>query len=194
MAFQVELGQTFDMLVAPQDTPGNLSGFVMDNYNSIAVYKTAYYTFYLPVALSLLYTGRATPQNLKQAEEILLAMGVYFQVQDDYLDNFADPTVTGKIGTDIQDNKCSRLVILALERCSVQQRALLEANYGRKEGLCVKKIKELYDKLGLEGVYHEYEDEEVRRLKRMIDGVDEGEGLKKAVFEGFLQKIYKRSR
>ncbi|KAK7749679.1 Farnesyl pyrophosphate synthetase [Cytospora paraplurivora] len=43
-----------------------------------------------PVALALLYTGRTSPRNLKQAEEVLLEMGTYFQVQDDYLDNFAD--------------------------------------------------------------------------------------------------------
>ena len=35
----------------------------------------------------------------KTAEDILVDMGTYFQVQDDYLDCYADPEVLGKIGT-----------------------------------------------------------------------------------------------
>jgi Polyprenyl synthetase len=39
--------------------------------------------------------------------------------------------VTGKIGTDIEDNKCSWLIVQALSRASVEQRALLEVFYLR---------------------------------------------------------------
>ena len=46
--------------------------------------------------------------------------------QDDFLDCFGDPAVTGKIGTDIEDNKCSWLVVQALARVTPQQRAVLE--------------------------------------------------------------------
>ncbi|ROW15981.1 hypothetical protein VPNG_02622 [Cytospora leucostoma] len=194
VSFQVELGQTFDMLAAPQDGKVDLDSFSMERYNSIVTYKTAYYTFYLPVALALFYTGRASPRNLKQAEEVLLGMGTYFQVQDDYLDNFADPSVLGKIGTDIQDNKCSRLVIMALERCTAGQRTVLEANYGKKEAACVRKVKELYNELGLQAAYLEYEENEVRELERIIDGIDETEGLRKTIFRVFLSKIHKRSK
>lgn len=46
--------------------------------------------------------------------------------QDDYLDLFGDPSVTGKIGTDIQDNKCSWLVVQCLQRASPEQRQILQ--------------------------------------------------------------------
>ena len=46
--------------------------------------------------------------------------------QDDYLDLFGDPSMTGKIGTDIQDNKCSWLVVQCLQRASPEQRQILQ--------------------------------------------------------------------
>ena len=46
--------------------------------------------------------------------------------QDDYLDCYGDPAVTGKVGTDIEENKCSWLVVQALQRASPSQRNTLE--------------------------------------------------------------------
>ena len=60
------------------------------------------------------------------AKKILLNMGEFFQIQDDFLDLFGDPSVTGKIGTDIQDNKCSWLVVQCLQQASPEQRKVLQ--------------------------------------------------------------------
>lgn len=65
----------------------------------------------------------------RRAEEILLPMGHFFQVQDDYLDCFGDPAVTGKIGTDIEDGKCTWLVVSALSACSPAQRQIIEVSH-----------------------------------------------------------------
>ena len=46
--------------------------------------------------------------------------------QDDFLDCYGDPEVIGKIGTDIQENKCSWLVIQALKKATPAQRKVLE--------------------------------------------------------------------
>jgi farnesyl diphosphate synthase len=191
--FQTELGQTCDLLTAPEDHV-DLDNFSMDKYRFIVIYKTAYYSFYLPVALALYQAGLATEKNLKQAEKILIPLGEYFQIQDDYLDNFGLPEHIGKIGTDIKDNKCSWLVNQALQRATPEQRKILEENYGQKDDAKEAAVKKLFNEMGLEQIYKDYEEKVVGEIRQMIADVDESEGLKKTVFESFLGKIYKRSK
>lgn len=191
--WQTELGQLCDLITAPEDDV-NLDNFSMEKYMFIVTYKTAYYSFYLPVALALMYLQLATEENLKQAHDILIPLGQYFQIQDDYLDNFGDPAFIGKIGTDIQDNKCSWLVNQAIQRCTPEQRQLLDASYGRKDAAEEAKVKALFNELQLEKVYKEYEEKVVCELREKIAAVDESKGLKKEVFEAFLGKIYKRTK
>ncbi|CEJ59943.1 Farnesyl pyrophosphate synthase [Penicillium brasilianum] len=191
--WQTELGQLCDLITAPEDNV-NLDNFSMEKYMFIVTYKTAYYSFYLPVALALLYLQVATPETLKQAHDILIPLGQYFQIQDDYLDNFGDPSVIGKIGTDIQDNKCSWLVNQAIARATPEQRAVLDSAYGRKDKVQEAKVKKIFDELELEKVYKEYEEKVVGELRAKIAAVDETTGLKKEVFESFLAKIYKRTK
>lgn len=193
VTWQTELGQLCDLITAPEDDV-NLNNFDMNKYTFIVIYKTAYYSFYLPVALSLMYLRMATPTNLKQAENILIPMGEYFQIQDDYLDAFGDPSVIGKIGTDIKDNKCGWLINQALQICTPEQRRLLDENYGQKDDVKEAKVKQLYNELELEHRYQTYEEKRVGELRQSIANVDESEGLKKEVFESFLSKIYKRSK
>jgi len=193
VTYQTEIGQLADLLTAPEDKV-NLENFSMDKYQFIVIHKTAYYSFYLPVALALHQLDIGTPKNLKTARDILIPMGEYFQIQDDYLDNFGLPEHIGKIGTDIMDNKCSWLVNQALMIVTPEQKKVLEENYGRKDKDKEAVIKRLYDDLELEQRYKDYEEKRVTELRELISKIDESEGLKREVFETFLGKIYKRSK
>lgn len=192
-SYQTELGQLTDLLTAPEDNV-DLDNFSMEKYRFIVIYKTSYYSFFLPVALALHQLNIGTPKNLKQAEDILIPMGEYFQIQDDYLDNFGLPEHIGKIGTDIMDNKCSWLVNQALAICTPEQKKILEDNYGRKDKDKEAIVKKLYDELNLEKLYKDYEEKVVGEIRDKIAKIDESDGLKSSVFEAFLAKIYKRSK
>jgi farnesyl diphosphate synthase len=193
VTWQTELGQLCDLITAPEDDV-NLDNFSMAKYTFIVIYKTAYYSFYLPVALALHYLRLATAKNLKQSEDILIPLGEYFQIQDDYLDAFGDPAFIGKIGTDIKDNKCGWLINQALQIVTPEQRKLLDENYGQKDDAKEAKVKALYNELQLEKRYQDYEEKRVGELRKMMAAVDESEGLNRGVFETFLAKIYKRNK
>jgi len=191
--FQTELGQLLDLITAPEDKV-DLNNFNFQKYYFIVRYKTAFYSFYLPVACAMHQAGVATPENLQQAKDVLIPLGEYFQVQDDYLDCYGDPEFIGKIGTDIKDNKCGWLVNKALEITTPEQRALLDENYGKKDDVCEKKVKELYVELDVAQHYKDYEAKSIKEIEGLIAKVDESNGLKRGVFTGFLKKIAGRTR
>jgi farnesyl diphosphate synthase len=167
-AYQTELGQLCDLLTAPEEKV-NLDNFSMEKYRFIVIYKTAYYSFYLPVALALYQLNLATPKNLKTAEDILIPLGEYFQIQDDVLDNFGLPEHIGKIGTDIKDNKCSWLVNQALEIATPEQRKILEENYGQKDDDKEAVIKKLYNDMQLKQRFEDFEERRGAELRSMIE-------------------------
>ena len=74
----------------------------------------------------MILAGINSQPAFDQAASILLPMGEYFQIQDDYLDCYGDPKVIGKIGRDIEENKCSWLVVQALLKATPDQKKILE--------------------------------------------------------------------
>lgn len=190
VTFQTSHGQLLDLTTAP---PGSvdLSKYSLDNYLRIVTFKTAYYSFYLPVACGMVLAGIQAPAAYELAQKICVEMGQYFQIQDDYLDCYGDPAVIGKVGTDIEDNKCSWLICKALQIATPEQQETIKAHYGRKEQDHVAQIKALFLELGIEQKFKAYESDSYAELKATIDGQ---ELLPKGVFMGLLGKIYKRQK
>ncbi|CAD6631042.1 HN1_G0006360.mRNA.1.CDS.1 [Saccharomyces cerevisiae] len=193
VTFQTELGQLMDLITAPEDKV-DLSKFSLKKHSFIVTFKTAYYSFYLPVALAMYVAGITDEKDLKQARDVLIPLGEYFQIQDDYLDCFGTPEQIGKIGTDIQDNKCSWVINKALELASAEQRKTLDENYGKKDSVAEAKCKKIFNDLKIEQLYHEYEESIAKDLKAKISQVDESRGFKADVLTAFLNKVYKRSK
>ena len=166
--------------------------YTQSNYDRIVTYKTAFYSFYLPVAAGLLVGGIAPGAPAYDiSKSICLKMGHYFQIQDDYLDCYGDPAVIGKVGTDIQDNKCSWLVVQALTKASDAQRDVLTANYGKDEDACVAAVKALYRDLELEAAFRAYEERAHAALVAEVEGQAD---VPAGVFMPLLAKIFKRSK
>jgi farnesyl diphosphate synthase len=191
--WETEVGQMLDTLCVHTD----LKEFSVHRWTQIVKYKTAFYSFYCPVALGMIVAGVTDRSAYDTARDILVEMGVYFQAQDDFLDCFADPSVLGKIGTDIQDKKCGWLFVHAYnELVNADQKLLLDRLYGN----CTvgspeeASIKALYTDLGLEDLYRAYEKESYDKIMRMRPTVESSQVLPWSIFEAFLAKVYKRSK
>ncbi|KAM7262521.1 hypothetical protein ACFE04_000204 [Oxalis oulophora] len=188
--FQTACGQMIDLITTIEGEK-DISKYSTSLHQRIVQYKTAYYSFYLPVACALLMSGENLESHV-DVKNILVEMGVYFQVQDDYLDCFGDPETIGKIGTDIEDYKCSWLVVKALEICNEEQKKTLYENYGKEDPACVAKVKVIYDEVNLKGVYEEYESKSYEKLVNSIEA--HPNKAIQALLKSFLAKIYKRQK
>ena len=192
-----ELGQLLDLTSSPlphSGEPLDLDRFTVARYELIVRFKTAFYSFHLPVACGLILAGHGEDANHPLVRDILLRMGEYFQVQDDYLDAYADAETLGKVGTDIEDSKCSWLVVQALARADTKQRETLKANYGRAEAEHVAAVKALYVELQLESAFLAYEAESHAALCALITEATAATRIPEAVFKTLLGKIYQRSK
>ncbi|XP_015428715.1 PREDICTED: farnesyl pyrophosphate synthase [Dufourea novaeangliae] len=189
--FKTSIGQCLDMLGMNLGKKPNLDVFTMDRYNAIVKYKTAYYSFVLPVTAAMYFAGIKDPEMYRQAKTILLEMGHYYQVQDDYLDCYGNSKVTGKTTKlDIVDGKCSWLVVVALQRVTDKQRKILDECYGVDDEEKVNRVVELYNELGLPNTYSIYEDETYNLLHTHIQQISRG--LPHEIFLKILELYYRR--
>lgn len=157
MLLTTEMGQMLDLVAQPQGAKSSnvLDNFIPSTYKKIIQFKTACYTFYLSAAVAMTLTGYEAKEDFDIVYRICLKLGEKFQIQDDYLDAFGKPEVLGKIGTDIQDHKCTWLCIEALKRMNAQQRNIYNACYGKEDEQSVESVKQLYRDLNLPEVYHD---------------------------------------
>nr|CAE03415.3 OSJNBa0071I13.16 [Oryza sativa Japonica Group] len=205
IALQTSLGQMLD-LISTHTGADDLAKYSIEGYRRIVKYKTAYYSFYLPVANALLLSG-AKLEDFSGLKDILIEMGIYFQIQDDYLDCFADPNTIGKIGTDIEDHKCSWLIVQALGHADNNQIEVLHRNYGKKDSSSVSEVKRTYAALDLkiwaidladcefcppQDIFSEFERRCYNHLVTSIEA--QKDHAAREILISFLKKIHQRKK
>ncbi len=191
---KTELGQMIDLLSQPQGRKGAdiLETFNIDVHSRIVKYKTAYYTFYLPIVAAFVICGNNDKKTHAAIEKVCLEIGEKFQIQDDYLDCFQDPKILGKIGTDIQDHKCSWLVVQALERVNPEQKKVLVENYGIDTPEAIQRIKDLYNELDLTAVYNKQEEDSYNRLQAIL--AESKQYFNPSIFDGIIARVHNRQK
>lgn len=189
VTLKAAMGQGLDNMVMLDNRP-NFSMFKMDTYNALCRYKTGYYSMHLPVAAAMYLADYYDPEQHRQAKTILLEIGTFLQIQDDFLDVFGDPEVTGKTGNDIREGKLSWLSVLALQRANGAQRELMEQHYGVNDPASISIIKSLYEELSIPSTYATYEEESFNMIRTHIQQISKG--LPHNLFFRIMEKIYRR--
>jgi geranylgeranyl diphosphate synthase type I len=104
-----------------------------DQASKVAQYKSAKYTVERPLLLGGALAG-ADAKLLEAFSGYGLPIGEAFQLRDDVLGVFGDPSQTGKpAGGDLREGKRTYLVAVALERADPRQRAALRGLLGNPD-------------------------------------------------------------
>lgn len=196
VSLATQMGQMLDLTSQPlgRRDVEILRSFNIKLYERIVTYKTALYTFYLPLAAGMLLTGLDSSADLAVTKELAIQLGIKFQIQDDFLDCYGAPEVIGKIGTDIKDHKCSWLVVQALNKCkdNPEWTSTLETNYGYESSEKEQTIKQLYRDMNLESIYEQQEADSFASIQKLIES--HKDKLPEQMFLPILSKIHKRSK
>ncbi len=120
----VMAGQYLDVLVQAR------GAFCADDALRVIEFKTSKYTVERPLHLGAALGG-APPAVIETLTAYGLPLGEAFQLRDDVLGVFGDPSETGKpAGDDLREGKRTLLAALALHAADQRQAAVLRAGLG----------------------------------------------------------------
>jgi geranylgeranyl diphosphate synthase type I len=116
MRVEVMAGQYLDIVEENAAVTRSVEGAV-GRANKVILYKSAKYSIEAPLLIGAAFAG-ANPDQLRQLSEFGVPLGMAFQLRDDVLGVFGDPSVTGKpAGDDLREGK--RTVLVGYTRASL---------------------------------------------------------------------------
>jgi geranylgeranyl diphosphate synthase type I len=126
LRLELNVGQFLDLVGSVQrDT-------TLDQARLIARYKSGKYTVERPLHLGAALTDHPRLDGVRAAFSAYgLPLGEAFQLKDDLLGVFGDPSITGKpVGEDLREGKPTMLYALAKERAAGSDARLLADRFG----------------------------------------------------------------
>ena len=128
MRVELMAGQFLDIHEQTQKTTS------VDRSMKIARYKSGKYTIERPLHLGAAMTTAASPEIFAALSAYGLPLGEAFQLRDDLLGVFGDPSVTGKpAGDDLREGKRTVLIAMTNDRQSEAQRELARKHFGKPD-------------------------------------------------------------
>jgi farnesyl diphosphate synthase len=167
--------------------------FPIDTQRAAKIYKSAIYSYYLPMALSMIMCGfpveKASlldPSYYDYALDILLPLGEYAQIQAEYFDS-----CTGNLPK-------NRSWCFDVVRTSgtPEQLATLEAHFGKPGATSQLHVRSVFAESGIDARYAQYSADAYSRISALIDALPElrnpsGDAiLRRSAFRALLEDIH----
>lgn len=161
------IGQNLDFhsKVKNNATASDVARFTQELFESTARCKTAIHFCYLPVAIAMIATGYGNPEDLEEIKCVSLKVGHFVQIRRDYLDCYSS---SDKSRLDIQDGRCTWLIVKALQLANSQQRLILEENYGKQSKESTDEVIQVYEEVEIKKLYQELERDFTGALNALI--------------------------
>ena len=162
---------------------------------AVYIYKTARYTFSLPLAAGALLAG-ARPAALGRLEQLGELLGTAFQVLDDDLGMFGSESETGKpVGADLREGKKTLLALELMRRARGAERRRLAALFGktaasRRE---VAMVREAAERLGARQAALDAAARLARDAERIVSGLRVGAEYRQVLREIAAASLVRRS-
>jgi geranylgeranyl diphosphate synthase type I len=128
MRVELMAGQFLDIHEQTQKTTS------VDRSMKIARYKSGKYTIERPLHLGAAMATAVSPEIFAALSAYGLPLGEAFQLRDDLLGVFGDPSVTGKpAGDDLREGKRTVLIAMTNDRQSEAQREIARKHFGKPD-------------------------------------------------------------
>lgn len=170
MATEVAVGQYLDLKASHLPLS---DGDQLATTLEVVRLKSARYSVTHPIALGALLAG----SEADRADELGAALepaGIAFQMRDDYLGAFGEPTATGKpVGGDITERKRTVLLAMAYREAPQKQRVQLDSFYNsnatpvQADVTIIQSILEQYGAPALESFIEKLREDAMSKLRQV---------------------------
>lgn len=133
MTVEVAIGQYLDVEASVLPLPDGPDPDSLTRALTVLRHKSAHYSVVWPLRVGAALAG-ADDDLLASLTAVAEPLGEAFQLRDDHLGVFGDPSVTGKpAGDDLMEGKRTPLVLLGLAEASHAGRELIRGALGKKD-------------------------------------------------------------
>ena len=165
---------------------------VIDDIFKIFEMKTSWYTIIGPFGLGMTLAG-APKEEIEKFENILMPLGIAFQIKDDLLGIYSDSSILGKDSTDISEFKQTLLYFYTVNQDEYKDELLKYYGKNNLSNSDIEKVRELFEKSGAKKFAVDMMNEMFDKVKKDISSLEISDKYK-SILLGFVLYLELRDK